>query len=165
MIDHGYGELHPLYEAMSVCSGTLQWLDQQEQERSDWELCVQLVKLGKALQEVIDSSRVGKTPGAIPEEMLLFLVLCLGTVTSMTRLINRRVRENLVERSARLRQQIDFLLNQVDDLTEKVDEVMEAWELSLDNDLVSKLRAAVKQLDSSKTDVPSWRETLELISD
>ena len=164
MIDQGYGQMHPIYEAMSVCSGTLQWLDQKEQERSDWELCVQLGTLGKVLNEFIAASNAGKAPGTTPKEMLPFLVFCLGTIASMTRLINRRVRESLSERSERLRQQIDFLLNQVDELTNKVDDIMEAWEFSLDKDLVSKLDSSLKQLDSSKTDVPDWRETLELLS-
>lgn len=157
------GQMHPIYEAMSVCSGTIQWLDRQEQESSDWEFCLQLTKLGSALEDFIKASRSGQM-AETSKNMLAFAVFCLGTITSMTRLINRRVREDLAHRSPRLRQQTEGLLNQVDELTERVDDVMEAWEMSLDDALTGQIAEALKRIDSTKADIPEWRDTLELIS-
>jgi len=159
------GQMHPIYEAMSVCSGTLQWLNQQEQERSDWDLCTNLTKVGSVMQEFVDASKKvsGDTEGA-SSNMRSFAIFCLRTVTSMTRLINRSVRDGLLDRSERLRPQIEFLLDQVDDLTERVEDITEAWEMSLDQGLATKLDAAVQQIDSSKADIPAWRDALELIS-
>lgn len=157
------GQMHPIYEAMSVCSGTIQWLDRQEQESSDWEFCLQLAKLGSALEDFIKASRTGQM-AETSKDMLAFAVFCLGTITSMTRLITGRVREDLPRRSQRLRQQTDGLLNQVDELTERVDAIMETWEMSLDDELVGKISDAVKKIDSTKADIPEWRDALELIS-
>lgn len=163
MTDQIYGEMHPIYEAMSVCSGTLQWLDQQEQERSDWALSLQLVTLGKTIQEFIDANRSGKM-AVHAATVFPFLVFCLGTVIDMTRLISRRVRNTLSERSDRFRQQIDMSLVQLEELTEKTDEIKEAWEMSLDPELASRIEAALRELDRTKTDIPNWRDTLEAIS-
>ena len=49
MIDQEYGQMRPLYGAMEVCSSTIAWLEEQERERSDWELHVHLSKLGSAI--------------------------------------------------------------------------------------------------------------------
>jgi hypothetical protein len=157
------GQMHPIYEAMSVCSGTIQWLDRQEQESSDWEFCLQLAKLGSALEDFIKSSKSGRMADT-SNNMLAFAVFCLGTITSMTRLINRRVRDDLARRSQRLRQQTEGLLNQVDELTERVDDIMETWEMSLDDTFAGKISEALKQIDSTKADIPAWRDALELIS-
>jgi hypothetical protein len=163
-----YAQMHPIYEALSVCSGTIQWLDQQEQrqkeEQSDWDLCVQLARLGKSLQGFVSTAAEDGSV-EVPAEVFPFLVFCLGTMAGMASLISRRVRQTLPQRSEGLRQQTEFCLHEIDTLAGKVEDIMEAWEMSLDQRLVTRISAAVKQLDPSKTEIPDWREALELISD
>jgi hypothetical protein len=35
MIDQAFGRMRPLYEAMSVCSSALEWLEREEQKHED----------------------------------------------------------------------------------------------------------------------------------
>jgi len=50
-------------------------------------------------------------------------------------------------------------------LAEKVEGILESWQIALDENLSAKVDTALSQIDRSKTEIPDWRKTLELISD
>jgi hypothetical protein len=164
MVDRG--QMHSVYEALSVCSGALRWLEQQEQERSEWDLYIKLAELGKSLQVFIDARGEGQFSfSQIPEEAVPFCVVCLSTLTSMTRGVIERIKVALDVCSDRFRQQIGLSLEQVGELTDRVEDIMEALEMSLDKDLAATVARAVKYFESTKPSVSEdWRQTLELIS-
>ena len=56
------------------------------------------------------------------------------------------------------------MLDQLDGLVEKIEDIHEAWQIALDPELTAKLDVALAQLDPTKTDIPDWTEALELIS-
>ena len=93
------------------------------------------------------------------------MVCCLGVVTSLTNLIIQKVRTDLPNSSERFRQPIGFLVGQIEEMMDRVEDVAESWAIPLDRELSEKLDAAISEIDSTKTDIPDWREALELISD
>jgi hypothetical protein len=165
MSDKGYSQIGPIFEVMSVCSHTIEWLDRQERERSDWEMYVNLASLGRALQEFIDGSRAGKLPVSIESPYLQFSVTCLGAVTSMANLIIRRVQDILPHICERFRQQTEFLLSQVNEVVEKLEDIAEAWEIGLDENVSARLSSAINYInrEESEAAVPNWRGALELV--
>jgi hypothetical protein len=86
-------------------------------------------------------------------------------VTSITTLIVQKVRTDLPSTSERFRQPIEFLLDQLEEMVGRMEDLAEAWAVPLDKELSARLDAALSQVDSTKSDVPDWRMTLELISD
>jgi hypothetical protein len=60
---------------------------------------------------------------------------------------------------------ISLLLDQTDCLAERVEEILEAWQISLDPQLSARIDSALSQIDKTNTEIPDWRKTLELISD
>lgn len=168
MIDQGYGQMRPLYEAMSVCESTLQWLREQEREqeqlRSHYELQESLAKLSNCMEEFVEVSR--RNPlGSASTEKIRGMAFCLETLNSMTQIIVRHTRKMLPDVTDRLREPISLLLNQVDELADRMEAVMEAWQVPLDEQLANQLKSAVEQIDRTKTDIPDWRKSLELIPD
>jgi hypothetical protein len=165
MITQDYGQMTPLYGAMEVCSSTIAWFEAKERERSDWELHVQLGKLGSAIQDFLNApSRKTAAPNvSVPQ--IEFMVCCLCVVTSLTTQIIEQARVKLHNASERFRQPIGLLLDQIEEMVVRVEDISEAWAVPLDQDLSAKLDAALRQIDSAKTDIPDWREALELISD
>jgi hypothetical protein len=165
MIDQGYGGMGYLGEAVSVCSSTIAWLNEQERERSDWELQISLSRLGGILQHFIDASTRGELPGVASKESLQIAIYSSEIVNSMTRTVTKQVGDCLDSVSERFRESIRFLLNQIEELSERVEDIIEAWQIPLDQRLSSKIDRALQQIDSAKTDIPDWRDALELISD
>ena len=156
--------MSPLYGAMSACSSTIAWLEAQERERSDWELHAQLSKLGSSIQEFLNCRpRISAPRAAMPT--VDFVVCCLRVVTSLTTLIIQKVRSDLPNTSERFRQPIGFIVDQLEEMVDRVEDVAESWAISLDQDLSEKVALAVAQIDPTKTDIPDWREALERISD
>ncbi len=94
-----------------------------------------------------------------------FMVCCLGVVTSLTNLIIQKVRADLANSSEQFRQPIGFLLDQIEQMLDRVEDVAESWAIPLDEELSAKLDEAIREIDSTKTNIPEWREALELISD
>jgi hypothetical protein len=164
MIDQECGQMRPLYGAMSVCSSTIAWLEEQERERSDWALHAHLSKLCSSIQEFLNCRpKVSAHPLTMPA--IQFMVSCLGVVTSITALIHQRVRADLPQSSERFRQPIEFLLDQLEEMIDRLADVAESWSIPLDHELSEKLNLAISEIDPLKTDIPDWREALEHISD
>ena len=127
MTEQGCGSMRPLYEAMAVCSSTIEWLEREEKKREayDFQSCV--AKLIKALEEFTTSVGRGIPPGEkIPAPMLTGLVWCVDTLNSMAQLAVRKSRELLPTFAAEFRDTIGLLLTQVDGLTDKVEDILEA---------------------------------------
>ncbi len=164
MIDQEYSQ-SPLYGAMAVCSSTIAWLEAKERERSDWELHAHLSKLGFAIQHFLDAQARKTAKSNTSEPRIEFMVCCLAVVTSLTAQIIRWTRSDLHNASERFREPISFLLDQIEEMMDRVDDISEAWAIPLDHELSAKLSVAIDQIDSTKTDIPDWRDALELISD
>jgi hypothetical protein len=164
MIDPGCGRMRPLYEAMSICSSTIEWLDREGQEHADYEFQVCIAKLVKAIEEFIEF--VGVNPLTdVPIGALQGLVWCVETLNSMTQLIIRKTRGFLPSICDEFRETIGLLLNQVDSLTAKVEDILESWQLGVNADSAEGLGKLVSLIDRTKTDIPDWRQELELIPD
>ena len=160
--------MSPLYGAMSVCSSTLAWLEQQERERSDWEMQSHLSKLGLSIQNFLNANSLASKltmPLEPSKEAIEFVVCCLSVVTCLGGVIINKVRKDLPNTTERFRQPIGFLLDQIEGMVDRVEDVAEAWEIPLNQELVGRLEAAIQEIDSVKTDIPDWRMTLERISD
>src|SRR6266581_1846141 len=117
MIDQGSDQMAPLYGAMSVCSSTIAWLEAQERERSDWELHLQLSKLGSSIQDFLNCRPNISAPGP-SAQAIEFTVCCLAVVTTLTTRIIQKVRSDLPNASERFRQPIAFLVNQLDEMVD-----------------------------------------------
>ena len=165
MIDHEYGQMSPLYGAMSVCSSTIAWLEAGERERSDWEFHTKLSKLGSAIQDFLNVPPGKASSPDMPMARIEFMVCCLGVVTSLATQIIQKARRNLPNTSDRFRQPIGFLVDQIEEMVDRVEDMSEAWVVPLDPELAKTLDLAIGQIDSTKTDIPDWREAIELLSD
>ncbi|MBI1789502.1 MAG: hypothetical protein HYR60_18355 [Acidobacteria bacterium] len=160
-----YGRMCPLYEAMTVCSSTIQWFERHEKERKETLLQSRLGDLVRVMDEFITAaSSTDLLAGAAPTEVT-GSIYCLEAVNSMSQIITREVQENIGLFAGDLRDPINSLLRQVEVLTERVEGILEAWKISIDPDLSPRLRSAVERLDFSKKDIPPWREALELLHD
>jgi hypothetical protein len=165
MADEVLGHMHSLYEAMSVGSFTIKWLEEGERERSDFDLQFNLAKLNRATEEFIEVASHGNPLRELPQHAVRGLVFCLETLTSLIQKVSERVRERLPRVGVNVRTPITLLLDQTNSLAERVEEILEAWQVSLNPELLAKIDAAIVQFDKTKTDIPDWRKTLELISD
>jgi hypothetical protein len=83
----------------------------------------------------------------------------------MTQIISNQTLTLVPKFAERFREPIRALLGQVENLTERVEGILEAWQIALDPEISLKLKAAVDHVDRSKADIPDWREALELIHD
>jgi hypothetical protein len=54
-------------------------------------------------------------------------------------------------------------LDQIESLCERVDAILEAWKIVLDDELSGKLKSAVEHIDRSQSDISDWRQALEAI--
>jgi hypothetical protein len=165
MTDEDLGHMHSLYEAMSVGSFTINWLKDYERERSDFDLQFNLAKLNRATEKFIAVASEGNPLQELPQHAVRGFVFCLETLNFLIQEVSDRVREGLLRVGLKLRTPITLLLDQTDSLAERVEDVLEAWQLSLDTDVSAKIDPTIAQLDKTKTEIPDWRKTLELISD
>jgi hypothetical protein len=164
MSDQGTGRMRPLYEAMSVCSYTIEWLEQGERNASYSELQSNLARLSQAIGEFVELARRNPLASASAASIDGY-GFCVETLNSMTQLLSGRARERLSDIPAWLQQPISLLLGQIDKLSEQVEDILEAWQLVVNEDLASVIDSAVDQIDKSKTEVADWRSELELIQD
>jgi hypothetical protein len=74
------------------------------------------------------------------------------------------MRQRLPGVSPKFAAPIGSLLDQVDELIDRIEDIHDAWLVALDPTLTAKVDAALSEIDPTKTDIPDWRESLELIS-
>jgi hypothetical protein len=162
---HNITRMQPLYEAMSICSSALEWLEQKEHEDSYSALQVNLAKLSGAMTAFLERTSSGEVLKDFPDEAITGFGFCVETLNAMTLLLIRGTREMIPGAPEAFKKPIEVLLQQVEELSDKVDNVLDSWTISLDHRLVEILRSRAGQIDKTKTDIPDWREALELISD
>jgi len=160
-----YGRMRPLYEAMTVCSSTLQWFDRQAEERKDTGLQSCLGELVRVMDEFVVAASTTDLLAGAPEPAVVGSIYCLEAVNAMTQIITCETQENIGMFSEHLRSPINSLLGQITVLTERVEGILEAWSITLDPELAPRLRSTVGLIDRSKKEIVPWRETLELIHD
>ncbi|HTX39520.1 MAG TPA: hypothetical protein VME43_31090 [Bryobacteraceae bacterium] len=160
-----YGRMQPLYEAMSVGSYTVAWLEREERDRSDFELQFNLARLNRAIEGFIEVASNGNPLLESPRHVLQGLTFCVETLNCLTQRVTSTVRERLQRVGPKPQAAIGLLLDQTDMLAEKVEGILESWQIALDENLSAKVDTALSQIDRSKTEIPDWRKTLELISD
>jgi hypothetical protein len=154
----------PLYEAMTVCSSTIEWLEKEDQKRGAYDLQACLAKLVQVIEEFVEFVKCKPIP-EVPAAALSGLVWCLGTLSSMTELVVRKTRELLTNVDEDIRQTVAMLVNQLDNLSSRVEDIFEAWEIGADHEAAKALDAAAFSICRSKTEIHDWREELEFISD
>lgn len=160
-----YGRMRPLYEAMTVCSTTIRWFEQQEQERQNTALQSSLGNLVRVIDQFVTEASTTDMLAGAPPEAVIGSIYCLDAMNCMTQIITRQTQANVGIFPEQLRGPISSLLQQVDVLTERVEEILEAWNVSVDSDLAPRLRSTLELIDRSKKGIPPWREALELIHD
>jgi len=160
-----YGRMRPLYEAMTVCSSTIEWFELQEKERTDWSLQSNLSQLVRVIEEFTAAASGRDLLAGASKETISGSIYCLEAMNSMTQVVTKRTRDNVAQLSERFREPVAALLDQVESLAERVDSILEAWHIALDDELSGKLKSAVEQIDRSKSDISDWRQALELIHD
>jgi hypothetical protein len=166
MLDHEYSRMRPLYEAMFIGSSTLAWLEQSEPERSGFELQESLAHLSRAMEEFIDVASIGEVPNTSELTDLQGSIFLVETVNCMVQLVDGKTREALPRIPRNLQEPIGMLLDQVDALADRIEEILEAWQIAGDEETHARLIQAVSQIDATKTEIPDWRESLEcLVSD
>ena len=166
MLDHEYGRMRPLYEAMYIGSSTLAWLEQSEPKRSDFELQESLAGLSRAMEEFIDVVSIGDVLNGSISTDLQGSIFLVETMNCMVQLVGRRTREALPRISRNLQEPIGMLLDQVDTLADRIEEILDAWQIAGDEEERARLTQAISQIDGTKTEIPDWRESLEcLVSD
>jgi hypothetical protein len=160
-----YGRMRPLYEAMTVCSSTIEWFERQEKERSDWDLQSNLSNLVRVFEEFTVAASEHDILAGASKETISGSIYCLEAINSMTQVVTQGTKANVAQLSERFKGPVAALLGQVEFLAERVEAILEAWQIALDEELSGKLRSAVERIDRSKSDIPDWRQALELIHD
>jgi hypothetical protein len=164
MIDQAFSRMRPLYEAMSVCSSALEWLEREEQKHEDYAAQACIAGLVKAIEEFVDFVRANPLV-EVQQDTLAGLVWCVSTLNSMTQLVVRKARGRLPQICEEFREATRLLLNQLDFLTVRIEDVLEAWQMGANQEFLKAADDAIASIDRSTHDVPDWRKTLESISD
>jgi hypothetical protein len=163
------GQMQPLYEAMAVSSSVIKMLEQQEKHQqkrqADFELQGCLADLVKHTGEFLELVSSNPLRDVSPET-LNGLIWCVDRLNSMTQLVIRKTREVIPTISEDLRPTMELLLNQIEALTVRVEDVLEAWLLGSSSDWSKFLDDAVTKIGNRRSDIPEdWRKSLELIPD
>jgi len=164
MIDRVYEEMGgPLYGAMSISCTTIAWLETQQKRDSEFELQFHFADLARSMEEFIAAT--GRNPlDSCPQDPIRRLVDSVETLNCLTEALVEKTRQRLSGMSAKFANPIGSLLDQIDDLICRIEDIHDAWQIALDPTLTAKVDAALAQIDPTKTDIPDWRESLELIS-
>jgi hypothetical protein len=164
MIDRVYGEVGgPLYGAMSISCTAIAWLETQRQEASEFEFQFHLAKLARSMEEFITVTQRNSLH-TCPRDIIERLADAAGTLYCMTEALVEQMRQRLPGVSPKFAAPIGSLLDQVDELIDRIEDIHDAWLVALDPTLTAKVDAALSEIDPTKTDIPDWRESLELIS-
>jgi hypothetical protein len=158
-----YGRMGPLYEAMTVCSSTIEWFELQEKHREAWDLQSNLSDLVRAIEKFVATTSERDLLAGASREVVTFSILCVEAVNSMVPVIAKQTRDNIAQLSERFREPVTALLDQIESLCERVDAILEAWKIVLDDELSGKLKSAVEHIDRSQSDISDWRQALEAI--
>jgi hypothetical protein len=164
MIGQDYGRMIPLYEAMTVCSSTIEWLEKRDRKPDDDDFHACMAKLVKVIEEFVEFVK-SKPMLEVPAASLTGLVWCVGALNSMTELVVREARELLPDIGEEFRQTTATLLNQLDSLSSRVEDILEAWEIGASQETTTALDEAAASICRSNIGVHDWREEIELISD
>jgi hypothetical protein len=164
MIDQGCGRMRPLYEAMTVCSSTIEWLEEEDKKGADYDLQACIAQLVRVIEGFIKCVKSEPMPEVLPEA-LEGLVWCVRTLNSMTELVVAKARDLLPRISEEFRQTTAMLLNQLDFLSSRIEDILEAWEIGASQETVKALDEAAASVCRSGSAIPDWRKELELISD
>jgi hypothetical protein len=157
MLNHEYVQMRPLYEAMFLSSSTLAWLEGTNVDRSDFRLQEGLAGITRSMEEFIEmASKREIVSSDLPGSIFL-----VESLNCMTQLVDAKTREFLPMISTPLERPIGLLLDQIDTLTDRVEEILEAWQIGADPAGSARLTQAVSQIDSTKTEISEWRVSLE----
>jgi hypothetical protein len=164
MIDRVYGEMGgPLYGAMSISCTAIAWLETQHKEKSEFEIQFHLAQLARSMEAFITATE--RNPmHTCPRDIIVRLADAVGTLYSITEAFVEKMRQRLPNISAKFAPPIGSLLDQVDGLVDRIEDIHDAWQVALDPTLTAKVDVALSQIDPAKTDIPDWRGFLELIS-
>jgi hypothetical protein len=154
-----------LQVVMGQASATIMWLDEQERDRSDWELQCHLSKLGVALEDLLKDRPVPSLSPAGSQGTAEFVVYSLESVISVTHRVIGTVRKVKDGQAGQHVGAIKFQLDRLEEMLEDVDDVVDTWSIQLDSDLSQRIEDAVRQIDPEKDSIDDWRKTLELVSD
>lgn len=160
-----YGRLHPLYEAMSVCSMAVQELRKHDTEHKGFELLHLITGFLKHNRAFVkEASEKDLTAGMAIGE-IQNATGSMRILTNMTEYAIKETRSLLPVLSERLSAALGATLDEYDGVIYEMDELVEAWQISTDKQLTSEISKAVKEIDPTKTDIPDWRNLLESVSD
>ena len=167
MTDLGYSKMHQLYEAMSVCGETVEWLKQQEREQIASDLHFHLSKVTHYLRESITALSGGDPwPEDVSKDALREGGHCMTMLGSMLGVLTSLcVREVLPALSPKSSEQIRFLLEEIEQAADRLADIVEAWAIPFDSEMSGKIETALRQLDSSKTEIGDWRTAFESLPD
>lgn len=139
------------------------WLETQQKEDSEFELQFRFADLARNMEEFITATE--RNPlGPCPQDLIRRLVDSVETLNRITEALVEKTRERLPGISAKFAQPLGSLLGQIDDLIYRIEDIHEAWQIALDPVLAARLDTAISQIEPAKTDMPDWRESLDLIS-
>jgi hypothetical protein len=161
-----YVRFAPLYEAMSVCTQTLEELKRQDAEREQADLLESVIRGVQATRKFIRTATSDKDILAeAGKDQVSNIVSCVSILMAMMECTSKRTREILPTISARYRDALAATLDDGDKAVEEVEDIVEAWSVCADEDLLSKISEALKEIDAGKADITDWRKALESIPD
>jgi hypothetical protein len=152
---------------MYLSSSTLEWLEQHQLQLQAQNFARDLsAHLGKLASAMGDFVERGVRGNLASDESLPLLGYCIEALNSMTQTLTVKVRESLLPQVAGdSREIINLQLNALDLLTDRTEDILESWRLSLDPTQSALLRTRMEEVDPNKESIPDWRKALELISD
>jgi hypothetical protein len=138
--------------------------EQEKREHSDFELQFNLSKLWKAVDGFVQLCASQNPLRETPREGVQRLAFCVETLTHMVQIVLRESGERLPRVSQGLRRTVELLLDQIEHLQCRMEDILEAWQIYLDPELSTKIDEALETLDKTRTDIADWRDMLELVS-
>jgi len=161
-----YMRFAPLYEAMTVCTQTLEEIKRQEVEREELRLLEGMLASVRNTQKFIKLASSEKDILAdTDKEQIKNIVSCVSILMAMMQCLSRQTRKFLPNIVSNYRDAISATLDDADKAIEEVEDILEAWAVCADEELLSKISEALKEIDPRKTEIVDWRKALEQVPD
>lgn len=161
----GFSHISALFEAMYLSSATLERIEEQacQQHRQFFvDLQSDLTRFTNALTNLVTLCSGSDIPEAVARKVMpsaaLLGELVLALVTKARAMAPSGP-------DAGLTQAIKDQLSTIENLAERLDNILDGWEDSFDAERCTDLRARLAGLDPKKASISNWREELEFISD
>jgi len=156
----------PVYEAV-VCGLALKQMERQESHQKRIDLMRTVAECQAKYRGALEAFRRSGDLSEQSRENIVIVRAGLTILVAITRPFTDRLRAELPNVTEPYHSALAAIYDDIDTMAESLREILEAWSIALDDELVHEIKSAAREVASggTKEEIPDWRDVLASVHD